>query len=335
MFSKIYDKVKNYIGENYKFLISLVAIILFFSVELPFVVYIPGGIVELNERIEVEDGYEAKGSLNMSYVSMLRGKIPFLMASYIFKNWDIVSSREITSEDQSVDDLMELERLYMKSSINNATIVAYKNANKKIDIKGYINTIVHITKEANTDLKVYDQVLEIEGKEVDNVQELKDVVNSKKAGDYVKILVLRDGKKIETTSKIYDTDDGLKVGVIFLTTFDYETDPKLEVKTKAKESGSSGGLMLSLAIYNELVSEDITKGKKIVGTGTISVDGTVGEIDGVKYKILGAVKNKADVFLCPDENYEEAMKVKEEFNLDLEIKNVHTFLDAIEYLKTL
>ena len=34
------------------------------------------------------------------------------------------------------------------------------------------------------------------------------------------------------------------------------------------------------------------------------------EIDGVKYKMLGAKKNKADVFLCPYENYEEAINVK-------------------------
>ena len=48
-----------------------------------------------------------------------------------------------------------------------------------------------------------------------------------------------------------------------------------------------------LAIYKELIEEDITHGLKIVGTGTIDELGNVGEIDGVKYKILGAVKNKA------------------------------------------
>lgn len=335
MFNKLYEKIKEYIVNNYKFLISLIVIIVLFTVELPFVVYIPGGIVELNDRIEVEGGYEAEGTLNMSYVSLLRGKIPMLAFSFLMKDWDIVSSKEITNDDQSVNELLELEKLYMKSSINNATIVAYEHANKTLNITNKVNNIVYITEEAETDLEIYDKVLEIEGKEVGTLDDLREVVNSKNEGDYVSIIVERNDKKVETKSKIYNTSDGLKVGIVFLTTYEYETDPKIEVKTKSKESGSSGGLMLTLAIYNELVSEDITKGKKIVGTGTIDIQGNVGEIDGVKYKILGAVKNKADVFLCPEENYEEAIKVKEERNLKIEIKSVKTFNEAIEYLKTI
>ena len=34
---------------------------------------------------------------------------------------------------------------------------------------------------------------------------------------------------------------------------------------------------MSLTIYNELTEEDITKGRKIVGTGTIDIHGKVGE----------------------------------------------------------
>ena len=69
-----------------------------------------------------------------------------------------------------------------------------------------------------------------------------------------------------------------------------------------------------MEIYNQITDNDITNGLKIMGTGTISKDGKVGEIGGVKYKLLGAVKNKADVFICPKENYEEAKKVRDERN---------------------
>ena len=36
--------------------------------------------------------------------------------------------------------------------------------------------------------------------------------------------------------------------------------------------------MLTLAIYDKLTKGDLTNGLKIVGTGTISSDGTVGEM---------------------------------------------------------
>ena len=127
----------------------------------------------------------------------------------------------------------------------------------------------------------------------------------------------------------------MKIGVSLLTTYDYEVDPEVNITSKASEAGSSGGLMMSLTIYNQLVEEDITKGKKIVGTGTIDIDGNVGEIGGVKYKLIGAVKNDADIFMCPIENYEEAKKVAEEKDYDITIIAVHTFQEAIEKLEEL
>ena len=93
--------------------------------------------------------------------------------------------------------------------------------------------------------------------------------------------------------------------------------------------------MNALAIYNALVSEDITMGKKIIGTGTIDKNGVVGEIGGVKYKLLGAAKKKADVFLVPTKNYEEAIQVKNENDLDIRVIAVSSLEEAIAALAKL
>lgn len=333
MFNKIYDSIKNFIINNYKFLIAWIIIVILFFYELPYVIYTPGGIVNLEERIVV-DGEEdvTAGSLNMSYVSLVKGTIPMLLLSFVVPNWDILPSEEITREDESVDDLLELEKLYMKSSIDNATILAFREAGKELNITREVNNIVYIADEAETDLEMYDELLSVDEKNLATIDELRAYVNTLNEGDTVSILVNRDGKEKECSAKIYNTSDGLKVGISFLTTYEYETTPEIEVTTKNSESGSSGGLMLSLAIYNAIADEDITKGRTIVGTGTIDINGNVGEIDGVKYKLLGANKNNAEIFLCPMENYEEALKVKEEYDLDVEIHGVATFSEALEYL---
>ena len=91
--------------------------------------------------------------------------------------------------------------------------------------------------------------------------------------------------------------------------------------------------MLSLAIYDRLVEEDLTKGRKIVGTGTIDANGLVGEIGGIKYKVMGASKSKADIFFCPKENYEEAINTKNKYNLKIKIVKVETLQEAIDYLR--
>ena len=333
MFNKLYSNVKNFIVENYKFLIIWGIIIFLFFYEFPFVIYTPGGIVNLEDRIEVENSRDTEGSLNMSYVSLVKGTLPMILLSYCLPNWDLVKSSEITAPDESVDELLELEKLYMQSSIDNATILAYEKAGKELNITREVNNIVYISDDADTDLEIYDELLTADGIEVNDVAELREIVNSKNEGDTITFLVNRNGKEKECSAKIYNTEDGLKVGVSFLTTYEYETNPEISVATKASESGSSGGLMLTLAIYNAITDEDITKGRTIVGTGTISLDGTVGAIDGVKYKILGAVKSDAEIFLCPMENYEEALSVKEEFDLDIEIHGVATFDEALEYLE--
>ena len=332
MFNKLYEKVKEFIVLNYKFLIIWGIIIFLFFYELPYVIYTPGGVVNLENRISVTDGYESSGSLNMSYVSLVKGTLPMILLSYVIPNWDLIPQEEITREDETVDELLELEKLYMESYINNATILAYNKANKNIKIENEVNNIIYIADEADTDLKMYDKLISVDDIKINSVNELKEYVNTKNKGDIVKFKVIRNNKEKECSAIIYETSDGLKVGISFLTTYEIETEPEIEVLTKSSESGSSGGLMLSLAIYNALVEEDITKGRIIVGTGTIDIDGNVGAIDGVKYKILGAVKNDANLFLCPMDNYEEAMKIKDEFDLDIEIYGVNTFDEALNYL---
>lgn len=332
MLNKIYEKLKNILKEYYKSLLIVILIAFLCLFEFPCVIYTPGGIVPLEKRIEINNDSDIKGSFNMSYVSMRKGTLPMIMLSWIIPNWDLMDKKEVTIDDGSVDDLLKLEKLYLNSSIDNATILAYKKANKTINITKKVNNIIYIDDLAKTDLRLYDELLEVNGVEIEEIEDLRAVINKQKVGDKVTLVVNRNGEKKECIAEVFAGENDLKIGIAFLTTYEYETDPTIEIKTKSSESGSSGGLMISLAIYNALTEEDITKGKKIVGTGTISIDGTVGAIDGIKYKILGAAKNKADMFLCPEENYDEAIKVKNEFDLDINIIQVKTFDEALKVL---
>ena len=115
---------------------------------------------------------------------------------------------------------------------------------------------------------------------------------------------------------------------------DYDLEPNIEVKTNKRESGPSGGLMLALSIYNKLIDKDITNNLTIVGTGTIDMDGNVGDIGGVEYKLKAAVKEDADLFIVPSgENYDEAIKVKKENNYKIKIIGVSTFDEMLDYLE--
>ena len=111
-------------------------------------------------------------------------------------------------------------------------------------------------------------------------------------------------------------------------------DKNVTFNFNKNESGPSGGFIIALSIYDKLVPTDISRGYKISGTGTIDINGLVGEIDGVKYKLKGAVKNKADIFFVPVNNYNEAIKEKNENNYDIDIVKIYKFSDAIKYLES-
>lgn len=335
MFTKIYEKIKEFIKENYKGLIAIVVVFLLFMIELPYSIYTPGGAVDLNKRISVNNGYEAEGSFNMAYVSMVRGSIPFLLLSYIIPDWDIVSSDEITIEGENMEEMLEREKLYMQESMDAAIINAYRAAGADLNITGTISEVSFIAEEADTDLKIGDEIIRANQVEIHSLDDLKKVIEGLDEKEKVRLDVIRDDEEKECFAYTYKTDDGMKIGVSLLTTYEYTTAPEVSITSKASEAGSSGGLMMSLTIYNSLVPEDITGGKKIVGTGTIDIDGNVGEIGGVKYKLIGAVKSDADVFICPEENYEEAIEVALDKDYDIPIISVSTFLEAIEALEEL
>ena len=335
MFTKIYEKIKEFIKENYKGLIAIVVVFLLFMIELPYSIYTPGGAVDLNKRISVNNGYEAEGSFNMAYVSMVRGSIPFLLLSYIIPDWDIVSSDEITIEGENMEEMLEREKLYMQESMDAAIINAYRAAGADLNITGTISEVSFIAEEADTNLKIGDEIIRANQVEIHSLDDLKKVIEGLDEKEKVKLDVIRDDEEKECFAYTYKTDDGMKIGVSLLTTYEYTTTPEVSITSKASEAGSSGGLMMSLTIYNSLVPKDITGGKKIVGTGTIDIDGNVGEIGGVKYKLIGAVKSDADVFICPEENYEEAIEVALDKDYDIPIISVSTFLEAIEALEEL
>ena len=335
MFTKIYEKIKEFIKENYKGLIAIVVVFLLFMIEFPYSIYTPGGAVDLNKRISVSDGYEAEGSFNMAYVSMVRGSIPFLLLSYIIPDWDIVSSDEITIEGENMEEMLEREKLYMQESMDAAIINAYRAAGADLNITGTISEVSFIAEEADTNLKIGDEIIRANQVEIHSLDDLKKVIEGLDEKEKVRLDVIRDDEEKECFAYTYKTDDGMKIGVSLLTTYEYTTAPEVSITSKASEAGSSGGLMMSLTIYNSLVPEDITGGKKIVGTGTIDIDGNVGEIGGVKYKLIGAVKSDADVFICPEENYEEAIEVALDKDYDIPIISVSTFLEAIEALEEL
>ena len=226
------------------------------------------------------------------------------------------------------------DKLLLEEAKNNAVIVAYTNANKKIELSNEHIFIIYVDEKADTNLRIGDEIIEVDGIKITSKKQLDEIMLEKNNNEKIKVIAKRNNKEVECYGTLREENNKKIIGLGVTKTSDIKTTPKIELEFKKSESGPSGGLVLALSIYNSLVSEDITQGRKIVGTGTIDVNGNVGSIGGVEYKIKGAVKEKADIFLVPaGENYEEAQKVIKENNYKIKLIPVTNFNDALEKLK--
>lgn len=317
---------KDYIKENYKQLIFLLIFIIVVNIELPYYIEAPGGTINLTERIN-KDYNKKEGSLNMLYVTQYKGNVVTVLLGKIFPSWDIykISNQQVSNETSN--EIYTRNKVMLDNSVQTATFVAYEHAGIKINIKQKKNIVVATTKENG--IEIGDVLISADNQPIESIIDLKQMIENKKVGDTINILVERNNK--EKNIEIMIEEDKL-IGIASITNYEYELPNELDINFKSGEGGSSGGLILTLGIYSEITGIDILKGRNIAGTGTIDSNGNIGAIDGIKYKIAGAVKNKMDVVLVSPYNYEDAKKVVEDNNYDIELVSVSTFKEAIDYL---
>ena len=325
------DKLKVFWKENRFYLLFLLIVVVVSNYRLPYYVSAPGGIIDISDRIEMDERVEYDGSLNMLYVTQYEATVPLYLMSFILKDWDLESIKDNQISNENHKEIDIRNKIMLNNSVNNAIYVAYTASGKDIKVKNNRTFIVGTL--SDMDLKIGDEVISVNDKKIDDFNVLKNVIDSSKIGDNLEFKVIRDNKEKEVTVEVKEIDGAKALGIVITNNFDYEIDPEIDLKFNKSESGSSGGLMMALSIYSAISGEDLLKGRDIAGTGTIDINGNVGEIGGIKYKIIGAVNNGMDVVLVPSNNYEEAKKVVSENEYDIEIVRISTFNDALEYLK--
>ncbi|MEU9593215.1 S16 family serine protease [Streptomyces sp. NPDC048193] len=100
--------------------------------------------------------------------------------------------------------------------------------------------------------------------------------------------------------------------------------------------GPSAGLLLSLGIVDKLAGDgsggDLTGGRNIAGTGTISAGGKVGAVGGVPLKTQAARRDGATVFLVPKDECSDAQA---ELPAGLRLVPVTSLKGAVDALRAL
>ncbi len=337
MFNKVYLKIKKFMKEYYKSIIFLIVCYFVFTFPLPYYIYAGGGTINIDDRVEIEESESSSGSLNFAYVRELEGNVASFILGNLIPSYEVEKREDVElNEDESNEDIMFRNRIYLENANQTAIMLAYTKACKTVEISDRHFYVIYVDEKEDDGLRVGDELLKVNGKDIVEIEDYTNEIQEFNEGDKVNVTVIRYDKEIDVTATVKVEDNVKLTGISVSTIYDYKTDPEIELNFRDSEGGPSGGLMLTLAIYDKLTDGDLTNGLTIVGTGTISSDGSVGEIGGVKHKLNGAVKANADIFLVPKgDNYKEALKEKEKHDYDIEIKAIGTFDEAVEYLENL
>ena len=325
------DRLKRFFKENYKSLIILVIFAFICYTPLPYYIDSPGGLTDLTDRIEIK-GKKINGSYNLTYVSEYRATLPILLYSYLKGDCEILKKEDVMGSDETDQDYLKRDYLSYKSSLNNALIAAYKLADKEVNISNNKLYVGYIFEDASTDLKIGDEIVSINDIDVSTRSDVNNLLNKYNDSDKINIKVINNKKEYERYAVLTNQDGNNYIGFMPIEIYNYKVNPNVVIKEEKSEYGGSGGLMLSLMIYDMLNSKDLAAGKKIAGTGTIDINGNVGSIGGIEFKVKAASKAKADIFFVPKDNYKDAIKYKKDNKLNLKIVSVDSLKDAISYL---
>lgn len=156
-------------------------------------------------------------------------------------------------------------------------------------------------------LEAGDEIVTIGGAAVDTDAGLREAIAGAGVGTPLEFGIRRDGAESTVTVTPVarsDTDPRPIVGVTPEVVYDFpfEVDIRLQ-----DVGGPSAGMMFATAIYDKLTPGALTGGEHIAGTGTISADGEVGAIGGIRQKMFGARDAGATWFLAPTSNCDEVV----------------------------
>jgi PDZ domain-containing protein len=283
-------------------------------VPVPYVSWSPGSTHDLLAQDQGADAititgartYPTTGSLLMTTVAVTAPTSTLSLPEMLFSYW--LPSREVLPRSVVYDtgrdpaDIAQEETTLMVDSQSSAVVAGLRQAGIEVISWPMVQSVTNSGPSKGI-LEPGDLITAVDTHTTKAVEDVQSLIAAKHVGDVVVFTVLRNGQELHqtVTTRAFATSPNKPVVGISLTT-GYTYKPVVKFALDPSVGGSSAGLMFALAITDKLTGDDVTDGRVVAGTGTVSADGTVGMIGGVQEKVAAASRDGASVFLMPKSN---------------------------------
>ncbi len=288
------------------------------AIPAPYAIQDPGPTVDTLGEVDGEpliqvDGattYPTDGELRLTTVSVSGGPggAP-VDALEVVRAWLSGGSAVVPVElvypvGVSREERDELAAQEMTTSQENATAAALTELGYEVPAKLVVAGAVEGTGSDGVLLEG-DVLVSAGGVDLITWTDLTAVLAATPPGTALPLQVLRDGEPTDVEVVTGDDGDGGSVlGVYIDPAFDFPVDVTIRID---EIGGPSAGTMFALGIVDLLTPGALTGGENVAGTGTITIDGEVGPIGGIRQKLAGAARDGATYFLAPVDNCAEVV----------------------------
>jgi PDZ domain-containing protein len=248
---------------------------------------------------------------------------------------EIVAPERLLPSTTTLQERMHHNYELLEQSEQTATIVALRLAGYHTVVQGTEIEVVNVrpTSWASQALQPGDRILRLNGAPLHDTTDLFAQLRTHESATLLDMELVRNSMLLHLRSTFTPELAGSDAPDIVVRTGQPYTDAPFPVTITPQKifGGPSVGLMFTLTVYDTLTPEDLTGGRRIAGTGTIDLDGTVGPIGGVAQKVAAAEAAGADYFLVPTANAADARRTAHH----MQVIEVATVEEAIQMLHTL
>lgn len=272
----------------------------------PLIVLKPGGTLDVTEDIRISGvpTDDVEGSYLLTSITISRPS-GWGLAWAVASGQEIVSRAQVLPPDVPSGEFFREQRdIFDESQMLAAAAAAQSSGlNASIEGGGALVRDVITGSPADGHLRPDDLILQVNRERIGTVSDLQRVVRDEPTGFTFELTIERGGSERSVrldSEQLSGAPDGTPGLGVVIETVDLDIDLPFDVRFEDRDiGGPSAGLVYALAIADMLDPGDFARGRVVAATGTIDIEGRVGEIGGVNLKAEAARIAGASIFLVP------------------------------------
>ena len=308
-------------------IVGLAILVVLNAPRIPYFAISPGRPLSVEATISVSgDSYatyreNTNGQISFVTVIITNRLTPIRWLDLTLQNDARIFHIKILGESRrDPTERRQLGTLEIRNSQQTAVLVAFEKLGIDIPMEFLglrVQNAVNCA-PASLQLQENDIIVQMDEQTVRQRGDLARILSSHAAGDVVNTVVERGAETLNLPIELIDRAGSCFVSFLQESAADasrspvegaaiginiaqiVELQPPIDVNFDTRDiGGSSAGLAFTLGLIDLLEPGDLTGGLAIAATGTISPDGTVGQVGAVEEKLKAAERANHDLFFVP------------------------------------